>query len=176
MQTTNGEWEQESPEVYYARASLVSAAAGQVETLIALAETTKRKRARLCAHEGVDSDLHEMLIVHPGGAYVRPHKHPGKVESYHIISGLADLVTFTDEGDVARVLRIGDFSSGRTFYARLNVSPYHTLLIRSAVIVFHETTNGPFRPGDTQFAPWAPTGEDELLAQDFLRDLNQRIT
>ena len=31
-----------------------------------------------------------MLIVHPAGAYVRPHKHEGKSESTHVVEGDVD--------------------------------------------------------------------------------------
>ena len=56
--------------------------------------------------------LHEMLIVHQRGAYVRPHKHPGKMESTHVVKGLVDVVLFDDDGSVRRTIRMGDYASG----------------------------------------------------------------
>ena len=55
---------------------------------------------------------------------------------------------------------MGELRSGKPFYYRVAESLYHTLLIRSEAAVFHEITNGPFRPGDTEFAPWAPAESD----------------
>ena len=85
-----------------------------------------------------------MLIVHERGAYVRPHKHPAKTESTHIIEGLVDVVLFEDDARIERVISMGDYASGRAFYYRMDVPVFHTLIIRSDVLVFHETTNGPF--------------------------------
>jgi hypothetical protein len=55
---------------------------------------------------------------------------------------------------------MGDYASGRKFYYRSDAQAYHTLIIRSDVLVFHETTQGPFRREDTVFATWAPEDGD----------------
>jgi hypothetical protein len=49
-------------------------------------------------------------------------------------------------------------------------------LIRSEVLVFHETTGGPFRRADTEFASWAPDDTDVLAVGRFLADLEERVT
>jgi cupin fold WbuC family metalloprotein len=129
----------------------------------------------LCAHGGPEDRLHEMLIVHERSAYVRPHRHPGKTESTHIIEGLVDVVVFDDDGRIASVIRMGDYASGRTFYYRMAAPVFHTLIIRSDVLVFHETTNGPFDRRDTVFAPWAPQDGDVNAVSTFMADLDDRV-
>ena len=74
-----------------------------------------RSRIRLCAHPDVNDTLHEMLIVHEKGTYVRPHKHLNKTESVHIIEGSVDVVIFDDDGNITDVIQMGDYKSGRNF-------------------------------------------------------------
>jgi len=116
-----------------------------------------------------------MLIVHERGAYVRPHKHPGKTESTFIIEGTVDVVVFYDDGSIERVMRMGDYASGRTFYNRMASPVFHTLIIRSDVLVFHEVTNGPFNRSDTVFAPWAPDECDANAVNTYSADLKYRV-
>jgi hypothetical protein len=49
------------------------------------------------------------------------------------------------------------------------------LIVRSDVLVVHETTNGPFRPEETEFAPWAPDETDEAGQTLFLDRLEKEI-
>jgi hypothetical protein len=64
-------------------------------------------------------------------------------------------------GNITEVTRLGDYGSGHQFYHRLSDPTYHTLIIHSDVIAFHETTNGPFNPEDTIWAPWSPDSNNE---------------
>jgi cupin fold WbuC family metalloprotein len=124
------------------------------------AAANARRRIRICAHHDTSDPLHEMVIVHMEGVYVRPHKHIGKTESMHVIEGVADVVFFDDLGGVHEVIPMGEVGSGHAFYYRLASSRYHTLVVRSEFFIFHEVTNGPFHPEDTVFAPWAPEETD----------------
>lgn len=164
-----------SPEVLYSEAVITATDRSDIAHFKQLSSRNLRKRIRLCAHGAPDDRLHEMLIVHERGAYVRPHKHPGKSESTHIIEGLVDVVMFDDDGTIGSVIRMGDYASGRIFYYRLAVPVFHTLIIRSDVLVFHETTNGPFDRMDTVFAPWAPDDGDVDSVSAFVSDLNDRV-
>ena len=166
----------ESAEVRYATDAIVLVDGGDVADLKRAAEDNARRRVRLCAHHSRDDRLHEMLIVHTHDTYVRPHKHLGKSESFHIIEGDVDVVVFADDGGVAEVMRMGAFASGRPFYYRLAAPLFHTLLIRSDVLVFHETTSGPFSRADTVFAPWAPEDGDASAVRRYLADLETRLT
>ena len=165
----------ESAEVLYSASATPTATHGDVDMLKALSARNVRRRVRLCAHSGPDDRLHEMLIVHERCAYVRPHRHPGKTESMHVIEGQVDVVVLSEAGAIEQVIAMGDYASGRTFYYRMEAPLFHTLIIRSEVLVFHETTNGPFDRSDTEFAPWAPTGDDPVAVQAYLTDLDDRI-
>jgi cupin fold WbuC family metalloprotein len=165
----------ESAEVRYATEPIVLLDAADVGSLKRDAAENTRRRIRLCAHHGVDDPVHEMLIVHSLGTYVRPHQHIGKTESFHVVEGDVDVVLFDDQGGVAVVIRMGAFASGRPFYYRIAVPLFHTLLIRSEILVFHETTSGPFRRADTVFAPWAPEDGDSAAVRQYLADLDARL-
>jgi cupin fold WbuC family metalloprotein len=164
-----------TPEVAYAEDPVVRVGAADIDSLKALAQSNPRKRARLCAHPGTPDLLHEMLIVHEQGTYVRPHRHPGKSESFHIVEGEAEVVIFTNDGGISETIPMGIYRSERKFFYRLNPSYFHTVLIKSSVLVFHETTNGPFRREDMIFAPWAPEEDDVAGAAEFLSRLYQAV-
>jgi cupin fold WbuC family metalloprotein len=128
----------------------------------------RRRRIRLCAHKSVKDKLHEMFIVHTKGAYVRPHKHLGKDESLHIIEGSADLIFFDDKGRITDVVKLGTYRSRGIFYYRICRSSFHTLLIRSSFLVFHETITGPFRRSVSVMAPWSPDEKDPERVKKFM--------
>lgn len=165
----------ESAEVLYAEDPIVTVDAAGVEALKRTAAGNPRRRARLCAHRSVDAPLHEMLIVHTSDTYVRPHRHPGKAESFHVIEGDVDVVIFGEDGAIADLIPMGPFQSGRPFFYRIADPLYHTLLVRSAVLVFHEATTGPFRRGETEFAPWAPDDRHPEAVEHFLAGLNEAV-
>ena len=154
-------------EVLVASSPLVQLGRADIEALKRQALTNPRCRIRICAHPDTADRLHEMLIVHTRGAYVRPHKHLQKSESVHIIEGEVNVVFFDAAGAVAEVVRMGDYGSGRKFYYRIGGPRYHTLLITSEFLVFHEVTNGPFRREDTVFAPWGPEEADAAACAAF---------
>ncbi len=162
-----------SPEVLVADVPVVMLTSGDIADLKARALRNPRRRIRLCAHKSVDDPVHEMLIVMAQGCYIRPHRHVGKGESFHVVEGTLDVVVFDDEGTVAKVLRLGDYASGHGFYYRNDAAVYHTVVIRSPVVVLHETTRGPFNPSDNEQAPWAPDGQDQSVADAFLAELSR---
>ena len=164
----------ESAEVLYPLETIVTVDAKMIDELKREAAKNPRRRIRLCAHRGVDDRVHEMIIVHTKDTYVRPHRHTGKSESFHVIDGLVDVVVFGDGGEIADVIPMGSFSSGRTFFYRIADPLYHTLLIRSDVLVFHEATTGPFRREETGFAPWAPDESDPAAVAKFMKTVHER--
>jgi cupin fold WbuC family metalloprotein len=135
------------------------------------ADSSPLKRARILAHVSAEAEMHEMLIAQTHDVYVRPHKHIGKPESMHIIEGAVKLVFFSDDGDVVDVHPLGTPDSGRPFYFRNELPRYHTFLIETPYLVFHETTLGPFRREDTVFAPWSPEESEFAAARLFIKRL-----
>ena len=149
-----------SNEVLYTDESITKIDQVDIESLKALAAKNARKRIRLCAHPDIQDNLHEMIIVHARDAYVRPHKHIGKSESFHVIEGLLLVVVFDDEGSKIEEIPMGYMNSGQPFYYRLSANLYHTVIPQQDFVVFHEVTKGPFDRLDTVFAPWAPAEDD----------------
>lgn len=140
-----------------------------------LAQRTTRGRARICAHGDPRDDLHEMLIVLDRSTYVRPHRHLGRSESFHVVEGEADIVLFDDDGGVTGVLRMGPYLSGRMFYYRMNRPTFHMVIVRSDRFIVHETTTGPFDPRRSENASWAPAEEDLPARAEYLQDIERRL-
>jgi cupin fold WbuC family metalloprotein len=163
---------QVSEEILYPiKADVVSISKKEVKQLIKESESTLRKRMRFCNHQSPSDGLHEMLIVHEKGTYVRPHKHLGRSESFHIIQGRTDVIVYEDNGKIREVVQMGDFNSEYNFYYRLNESLFHTMIIYSDHLVFQETTSGPFDPGKTEFAPWSPLPENLDSVEEFMKKI-----
>ncbi|MBC8182557.1 WbuC family cupin fold metalloprotein [candidate division KSB1 bacterium] len=147
-------------EVLFTADDIAKVDAKDIEELKQKARLNPRRRVRLCVHKDLDDSIHEMLIVHEKSCYIQPHKHIGKTESFHIIEGLVDIILFDEDGQINGIIPMGDYSTGLKFFYRLPPSHYHTLLIQSDVLVFHEITNGPFKSEDTVWASWAPEEND----------------
>lgn len=162
-------------EVVYADDQIVKISDRDVAALKQKAKINERHRMRICTHRDVSDNIHEMIIVHYRDVYVKPHKHLNKIESFHILEGLVDVILFDDDGGVSDIIPMGDYASGKIFYYRISDPIYHTLVIRSEVLVFHEITNGPFKKSDTQFAPWAPQETDSLGVKKFMEDLSKLV-
>jgi len=162
-------------EVLYAEETIIKVGLKDIEFLKEMAKRNRRKRVRLCAHKNVKDKLHEMLIVHMKDTFVRPHKHLDKSESWHVIEGVVDVIIFNDDGNVNDVIKMGDYVSDQAFYYRISTALYHTLLIRTDVLVFHETTTGPFNRTDTVFAPWSPEENDTVGCALFMKKLSLSV-
>ena len=146
----------------------------RIESLKQRALKNKRTRIRLCTHTDTNHPVHEMLIIHAKGNYIPPHKHMNKSESFHIIEGSADLFFFDEEGEIIKVISMGDVNSGKIFYYRVSKAIYHTLIVTSDIFVYHETTKGPFCPEDTIFGSWAPQEDDAEAVKIYMDNLMER--
>jgi len=163
-----------SDEVFYAEGPVITLGLPDLDFLKLQARRNPRKRARLCTHMGTSDRLHEMLIINLRDTYVRPHKNTDKPKSFQVLEGIMDVVLFDDAGEVCGVSRLGQYGSGLPGYFRLHETRYHTLRTLSELVLFQETTIGPFRPGDTVFAPWSPEdGQPECAA--FLEAMDRAV-
>ena len=122
-------------EVFIARDPIVRFGDEEIAFLKNQAQNNARKRARICAHRSNDDPLHEMMIAISASSYIHPHRHVDKSESFHIVEGEVDVAVFDEDGTVVDVIQLGPPGSGRRFYYRMSDSAYHTLLIRSALLV-----------------------------------------
>ena len=162
-------------EVFIASDSIVKIGEEEVIFLKQRASSNQRHRARICAHKADDEALHEMLIAISKECYVHPHKHLGKSESFHIVDGIVDVVTFNDLGDIVEIIELGDRRSGRNFYYRLPEGAFHTLLVRTEFIVLHEVTTGPFLRERTILADFAPPEEQVAKAGVYISEVAKRV-
>jgi len=165
----------ESDEVLYPKGDVVFLSAPDLQELKALAVLNPRQRVRLCAHQNPNDLLHEMFIVHMQDCYVRPHKHMGKVESMTVLEGEVDVVLFHDDGSIRQVIPMGTPDSGKVFYQRLCSEIFHTLVIRTEFLVFHESTEGPFSRVKTIFPEWAPP-EQGVASKSFMDRIGSLIS
>jgi len=159
-------------EVYVAADEVVRLDRQAVEFIRDCALRNPRGRARICAHKDSGDNLHEMLIGIAPGSYVRPHRHHGKVESFHLVEGSADIVILSEQGSIEDVIELGPHAN---FYYRLDSPRYHTLLVNSPVLVIHETTNGPFDPTQTDWAEFSPV-EGAAESTSYSSQLRQLVS
>lgn len=162
---------QQNAEVYYMSDARVIWDASDIMFLKQRAEENPRRRCRLCAHPDITAHQHEMLIIHGREAYVRPHRHIGRAESFQIIEGAATAIFFDSAGDIETAVQLSTPVNGGSFYYRVPENTYHTLIIESEWLVFYETTEGPFDPSSCAFPTWAPDGQDMEAASKYIRDL-----
>jgi cupin fold WbuC family metalloprotein len=165
---------QKTPGVFIAEGSIATIGPWDIAMLRAAAEKTPKKRARINAHPDSEDPLHEMIIAIGQDSYIRPHKHPGKSESFHILEGAVDIVIFDESGDITRIVPLSAPGGESAFFYRMKRPFFHTLIIKSQVLVVHETTNGPFRPEGTVFADFAPAEDDAAAASDYRAALERR--
>ena len=164
----------ESDEVLYPDEDVIALSTSDLYELKQMAKLNTSQKIRLCAHQHPQQSLHEMFIVHAKGFYVRPHKHLGKVESMSVLEGEVDVVLFQDDGSIYQIVEMGPPGSGKKFYNRLGQPIYHTLLIRTDFLIFHEITEGPFLRKKTIFPDWAPL-EGKPDTNGFVTDLIRSV-
>ena len=139
------------------------------------ADQNPRQRIRLCLHADPEDLIHEMLIIHKAECYVRPHKHLTRMESFMILEGTVDVILFDEEGHVTDCVEMGTYSSGKPFLQRLSTPVYHSLIIHSDYLIFHETTSGPFDATDTAFPSWAPEDADVEKVEHYMESLRNKV-
>ncbi len=134
----------------------------QLDEVSGRAGASRRRRAIARYHDHADK-LQRMLNAMEPGTYVCPHRHasPAKVEVFLALRGAAEVLTFSDAGEVLerREIRPG---------GGVEIPPgtWHTVVSLEPGTVLYELIEGPY-DADThkEFAPWAPPeGSPEGLA------------
>ena len=165
----------QSETVLLAPGPVCSISRTHTDYLCELARTVSRRRARINLHATNADKLHEMIVAVAGDSYIRPHRHPGKSESFHMIEGEVDVVVFDDSGDITDCVRLSAPGGAGAFCYRMSEPLFHTVVVKSAMAVFHEVTDGPFILGQAVTAPFAPDEGDADAGAAFLRRLRERI-
>jgi cupin fold WbuC family metalloprotein len=135
-----------------------------IDRLKGIALTSPLKRARICLHRSDEDGVHEMIIALARECLFPPPRHVAKTESFHMIEGRLGVVIFNDDGSVRSGFVLAPPSQRGILAYRLCTSAFHAVLPLDDVVVYHETTNGPFKQGEAIVAPWAPAQDDELRA------------
>jgi cupin fold WbuC family metalloprotein len=163
-------------DVYMAPGPIASIGQAEIEYLRSELVGNAKGRVRINLHPDSADNLHEMFIAIRPESYIRPHKHPNKSESFHIVYGEVDIVIFEDDGSIARVVALAAGSHSKPFYYRMSKPFFHTLIIRSDVLVVHEITNGPFVRDGTTFADFAPSEDGSMqVIGDWQKELSARV-
>jgi len=157
----------QSDEVYVVEDANATVSQKTMELLKSRARNTTRGRVRLCLHQSSQEAVHEMVIVHPRGAYIPPHKHENKSETILILEGKCDYFLFSETGEIESKITLCTASEGGEFLFRLTEPLYHSLLIQSEELIFLEITKGPFIRKETKFAPWAPDAGSPEEVKNF---------
>lgn len=152
-----------SSDVYTVPGPIASIGCEEIEFLRREAAGHSKGRVRINLHPDNADSLHEMFIAIRPDSYVRPHKHPNKSEAFHIVYGEADIIIFEDDGSIREIVHLAAGGGTKAFYYRMSKPFFHTLLIRSDMLVVHEITNGPFVKDNTVFGSFAPDEDDHGL-------------
>ena len=172
---TGCQYERMTEEMCRAKPGVVSVSRADLEYLKSEVHKTTRKRIRLCVHQSDDALLHEMFVVYTGMTYVRANLHVGKDESLHILEGEADFIFFDHDGNVLDVIPLGDKHSGKNVFVRVPQGVYHTIIMRSACLIIHEATPGPFNREETLWASWSPIDSDAQAVAAYQAELAQKL-
>jgi cupin fold WbuC family metalloprotein len=109
-------------------------------------------------------------------SYIRPHRHldPEKDEAFILMNGRLGIVTFHDDGTVAKTVILSRESGNLA--ADIPVGVFHTALALEPGTVFYEAKAGPYLAlTDAERAPWAPA-DDDPAAPAYLERLRALLT
>lgn len=162
--------------VYYSNGDFLAVSRQDVDFLKTAALASPSKRARLCFHSSPEEAQQEMLIVMLHDSYVRPHRHPTKVETLCIIEGSCEALLFDDSGDLVEKLLMTPPFEESSFFYRMPQARFHSLLFHSEWVVFVETTIGPFNPSTTDLATWAPSEKEPIKGLAFLKKASASLS
>jgi cupin fold WbuC family metalloprotein len=165
---------QKSPEVFLVNGPIVEIGEADIEILRNAAKISPKRRARVNAHPDSQDLLHEMVIAIDRESYIRPHKHPVKCESFHIVEGAVDIIVFDDVGEIIHIVPLAERGMPGSFYYRMSKPFFHTLIIKTDLLVTHEITNGPFTADGTVFADFAPAEDDAPAVANYMDNLRER--
>ncbi len=163
------------PAVFHNTEDIIEVGASRLDELVRAAAAEPLRRSRICLHRSPDDLTQEMIIALWQDSYVPPHRHTAKSESFHIIRGALDIVFFNDTSEITRVVSLGEPGGNKPFVYRLSADYWHTVLVRTEVAVFHETTTGPFSKNHSAIASWAPGPADKKGVEQFFARMKREV-
>lgn len=137
-----------------------------------LAQESIYNRARINVHHDSVAKVQEMIIALTQNCIFQPHRHNNKSESFHIIEGEMFILIFNDDGTLEEKILLSanepsDIHVKRGRYYRLDSSYWHSVLPVTELVVFHETTTGPFIPNEAELAEFI-SGDPEIIKRFYI--------
>lgn len=142
-------------EVVFFQESVIVISPQLIEELKQSARQAPLKRARLCLHKDHEDQVQQMIIALCQDTDVRPHRHPNKSESFHVLEGEIRIRLFDDTGGMLRDIDLAGPGSGLPSIYRMNVPHWHTTIPLTDIVVVHEIVAGPFNEKSSEFPVWA---------------------
>jgi cupin fold WbuC family metalloprotein len=173
MPSAGTDWIEEQPDILRATAECPAITSEIIGELKRRAAVSPRRRARWCAHSDNAADTQEMVIVLTKDSCIPPHRHPDRSETLCVLEGRAKAWFFDEAGRVLRCLHMTPPTEGGTFLYRAKPDEFHTLELETEFFVFLETTKGPFKPGATEVAAFAPAEMNTDAYAVFVGGLKQ---
>lgn len=147
----------------------------QIEALFSLARSLPRKRATLTLYGSQGEKTHTEINVMLPETYIRPHKHINspQTETFVPLKGMAELVTFSEEGEILQKVLIGRETvavaevEANTWYTLVALSPFASFEVKAHPAGYNKEK-------DEVFVPWAPD-EGTKEAVIYFENLRQKL-
>ena len=140
------------------------------DEVAARAHDAPRQRMNHNFHGSAEDNPHRFLNVLLQNTYIRPHRHlnPPKSEAFLVLEGVAEVIFFSEQGDITARYRLGE---RKLWGVDLAPGVWHTVIALSPRAVCYEVKPGPWEPAsDKEFASWAPV-EGDPTVPEFLENL-----
>ena len=166
-------FQQRTEIVYSAQDPVVCITKSEIDFLRDVAERSSLGKARVLLHGSPENELHEMLIVHSFGQYIRPHINDHSAKSFLVLDGAMVVVMYRDEGTINDHVHLGEFGSNTPFLLRLEEPVFHTIVPISKTVIFLETIKGPHM--ETRYATFAPPPKDIFQVERYMTRLMEEL-
>jgi cupin fold WbuC family metalloprotein len=144
-----------------------------LDDVSAKAKLSKRLRMNFNFHPELSDPVQRLLNAMEPWTYVRPHRHPGKEESFVILRGTILAVTFYEDGSIWDHALLN--AENGIFGVEFEEGSYHMLTSLEPGSVVYEIKEGPFIPhSEDTSAPWAPP-EGSAEAAVFLQSVFRKL-
>lgn len=140
-------------EVFYAPPGTISLSFEILDKLGSLAIQNTSGKARICFHDDINAPVHDMVIALGRKVKIKPHLHTKKTELFHIIVGEMNINIFDEMGACVNKVML-NANGTKYFYYKLPPNIIHNVTPLTDLVIFRETTDGPFRPEETIYPLW----------------------
>lgn len=122
-----------------------------LNALIDRARQGTRRRQNLNIHQALDDPINRLLNAVEPDSYIRPHRHPDKVETLLAVAGRFEVIFFDERGTLSTRVPLGGEGAVLVEYP---ANAWHSLIALEPGSSFFEVKAGPY----------APTNPEDFLA------------